>query len=100
MSAARCDPGRGHLEVTLGIGNDLAVGQMIGGFDRDDALTDGRLFFTDVLRKLGLRTRWPNDQDFAGVAERVRDLRQEFLVWRRMAAADLVCLVMKMTRRQ
>jgi hypothetical protein len=82
--------------VLLGIGDDLAIGWMIGGFDGDDPLADRRMLLVQVLGKLRLRARWTDDQDLAGIVERGRDLLQEMLVGRGMAAADGVRLVVQM----
>ena len=49
-----------------------------------------------MVRQLGLGTGWPDDQDRPGTARRRRDATEEFLVDRRMAAADRVGPVMKM----
>lgn len=86
--------------MLLGVGHDLAIAGMIGGLDRNDAFTDSRVVFAQIFGKFRLGAGWANDQDFAGIADGVHDLRKEFLVEPGMTAANRIGLVVKVSRRQ
>src|ERR1700674_1632851 len=77
-----------YLKMLLGIGHDLAVAGMVGSLDRNDALAELRMLLAEIFGKFGLRIGRADDQDFAGVADRVHPLREKLLVEPGMAAAD------------
>jgi len=58
------------------------------------------VLLAQIFGKLGLCAGRPDDQDLAGVADRVRDLREKLLVRRSVAAADRVGLVVEVLRLQ
>jgi hypothetical protein len=72
---------------------------MVGGFNRNYSTADLRIVFANIFGEFGFRTRRSEDQDFAGVADGVQHLFQEFLAFMGMAAADRIGLVMNMPRR-
>ena len=84
--------------MPLGIGDDLAVARVVGSFYRDDALADLRVLLPEKFGQLGFGAGRADDQDFAGVAQGTRQLREKFLVGSGVAAADRIGLVMKVSR--
>jgi len=64
MLAVRGDSRRSHFEMALGVGDDFAIGQVIGGFNGDNPLADGRVLLAQIFGKLGLCAGRPDDQDW------------------------------------
>src|SRR4029077_13798563 len=81
------------LEVTSGVGNELAVARMIDGFHADDDLHQPGIMLADVLDQLGLGIGWPGNENRAGVCDRLRDSLKEGVVLRGVPAPDGVCLM-------
>jgi hypothetical protein len=87
-----------NLEMPLGEGDDFGIAGMIGGFDRDYSIAGLRMMFANIFGEFGFRTRGPEDQDFAGIADGIQNLLEEWLAFMDMSAADRIGLVMYMAR--
>jgi len=86
--------------VALGIGDDFAVGRMVGRLDGDDSLGDLGRMRADVIGKLRLGAGRADDQDFAGIGERLGDLGIKPFLGRGVTAAHRAGLVMNVPCRQ
>src|SRR5262245_6542227 len=60
------------LEVTPGVGDELAVAWMIDGLHADDDLHQPGIMLADVLDQLGLGIGRPRNENRAGVCDRLR----------------------------
>ncbi len=72
---------------------------MVGGFDRNYSVADLRPMFANIFGQFGFRARRSQNQDFAGIADGIHDLLEEWLAFVDMPAADRICFVMNMPRR-
>jgi hypothetical protein len=88
------------LEVPFRVGDNLRIAGMVGGFNRNYSIADLRIMFANVFGEFDFSAGRSEDQDFAGIADGVQHLFQEFLAFMDMAAADRIGLVMNMPRWQ
>jgi hypothetical protein len=88
-----------NLEMSLCVGDDLRIARMVGGFDRDDSTADYRIVHANIFCEFDFGAGRSEDQYFAGTADGIQHLFQEFLAFMDVAAADRVGLVMNMPRR-
>jgi len=87
------------LEMALRVSDDFGIAGMVGGFDRDYSIADLWLTFANIFSEFGFRTRRSQDQDFAGIADGIQNLLEEWLAFVDMPAADRIGFVMNMPRR-
>ena len=81
------------LEVTSGVGDELAVAWMIDGFHADDDLHQPGIMSADVLDQLGLGIGWPRNENRAGVCDRLSDSLKEGVILGGVPAPYGVCLM-------
>jgi len=87
------------FEVPFRVGDNLGVAGMVGGFNRSYSTADLRIMFANIFGEFDFSAGRSEDQDFAGIADGVQHLFQEFLAFMDMAAADRIGLVMDMPGR-
>jgi hypothetical protein len=89
-----------NLEMPLGVGNDLGIAGMIGGFNRDYSTTNLRIMFANIVGEFDFGADRSEDQDFTGIADGIQYLFLEFSAFMDVAAADRIGLVMYMPLRR
>jgi hypothetical protein len=88
------------LEVLFCIGDNLRFAKMVGGFNRNYSTAGLRIMFANIFSEFDFSAGWSEDQNFAGIADGVQYMFQEFSAFMDMAAADRIGLVMNMPRWQ
>jgi hypothetical protein len=83
-----------NLEMSLRIGDDLAIGGMIGSLNGNDSAAAFWVPIANIFGELSFCAGWSKDQDLAGIADGVHDLFEEFLTLMDVAAAYGISLVM------
>ena len=73
---------------------------MVGGFNRNYSTAGLRIMFANIFGEFDFSAGWSEDQNFAGIADGVQYMFQEFSAFMDMAAADRIGLVMNMPRWQ
>jgi hypothetical protein len=84
------------LEVPFRVGDNLGIAGMVGGFNRNYSTSDLRIMLANIFGEFDFSAGRSEDQDFAGIADGVQHLFQEFVAFMDVAAANRIRLVMNM----